>query len=180
MSPSRLFPSRNPSPLQPNSPSEGFVNSKFDLLRCHRRIMHPYFKHRHVSLLLVLMSVFLVCCTSSDNAEELVRSSSTYGYSQKEVSDLQTRLRHTKFPQKASYVESLLKNQSGVGMLASVGDLLPNEEGILATYTLTYSLNDDWTLIVTQDHYATGKSPLGTPIVDAKAEIVRVKGRREN
>ena len=126
-------------------------------------------------IVFVALSAFLNSCIQGGKQEDHPRSSQTFGYTQKEVSDLRHKLMNTKFPQKEGFVKSLLKNDSGVGMLTSVADLIPNDEGILAIYTLTYSLNDDYTLIVHQDHYDKGKSPLKTAVVDSKAEIIRFR-----
>lgn len=123
------------------------------------------------------MLAFLVLHSQRSIGEEYVRDGRTLGYTEKEVSDLKLKLENTKFPQKDGYVQSLLKNDAGVGMLVCTADLLPNEEGILATYTFTYSLSGDYTLIVHQDHYGEGKSPLKTDIVDSNAEIVRYKAQ---
>ena len=132
------------------------------------------------TLLTTIVSVLLVSCSQSYITSGHVRPSSTYGYTQKEVSILETKLKNTKFPKKDGYVESLLKNESGVGMMTSIADLLPNDEGILTTYTLTHSLNSDFTLLVYQDHYAKGRSPLKGDIVESEAKIVRVKHTSRN
>ena len=72
-------------------------------------------------------------------------------------------------------MESLLKNQDGVGMMILIADYVPNDEGLLATYTLRYNLNDDFVLLVYQDHYARGKSPLKGNIIESKAKIIKIK-----
>ena len=60
-------------------------------------------------------------------------------------------------------------------MLASTATMIPNEQGLLAVHTLTYSLNDEYTLILYQDFYADKRSPIQSSPVDGGAEIVRHK-----
>lgn len=135
-------------------------------------------KHHISKLAVFFMLTFLVSYGQRSLGEEYVRSSPTYGYTEKDISDLRLKLKNTKFPQQDDYVQSLLKKEVGAGMLVSIADLIPNDTGILATYTFTYSLNGDYTLVVHRDHYDERKSPLKTAIVDSKAEIIRYKPQK--
>jgi hypothetical protein len=61
--------------------------------------------------------VNLTSCLQTSFGGEHVRSSLNYDYTAKEVREIRTKLKNTKFPQEDGFVQALLKKDFGVGML---------------------------------------------------------------
>ena len=67
-------------------------------------------KHVIPALLASICFAFLGACSQSYIARDGARPSSSYGYSQEDISALEAKLKNTKFPQREGYVKTLLKN----------------------------------------------------------------------
>jgi len=132
-------------------------------------------KKHFLTFLALVCSIILSSCGQGFVSPEYARSSFDYGYSKREVKELKKKLDETSFPKEEGYVKSLLVNDSGVGVYAGTADYWGREDGLLATHTLCYSLDEEYTLVLHQDQYQKGKSPFGSNMVDARAEVLRYR-----
>jgi len=112
-----------------------------------------------------------------DGKSKIIHSQLTYKYTQNQVDLLKKRLDKTSFPQREGFLQLLLKDErvDGMGMLVSIQDFIPGDEGIVSTFTYHHTLNSDYVLIVVEDHYVKDKSPLKGDKVCSKAKIVKIE-----
>ncbi|WP_234041802.1 hypothetical protein [Persicirhabdus sediminis] len=127
----------------------------------------------------IVIVISLQSCAPSYrlNEDYLIRSPDAdgYGYTKKEVDELHIKLMNTEFPKPAGYVRSMLSKDAHVGLMASITDFIISDDGVISVYVLTHKLNDKYGLVIYQEHYAEGKSPVDTDVADSDAEIVRIR-----
>ena len=98
---------------------------------------------------------------------------SHHNFSKKQLDALRAGIAKLKFPQPGGTVDKLLPVRGILRSRGVVGDMLPNDKGLMAIHEDYFSLSFDYVLLLRQGHYANKKVKHGKSyFIDESAEVM--------
>jgi hypothetical protein len=98
------------------------------------------------------------------------RSISHHNFTNEQIDRLRASIAKLHFPQPGGTVDKLLPVRVFLRSRSSIGDVLPNAEGLLTVHEDDFNLSAQYVLRIRQGHYATKSG--ASYIVDESAEII--------